>query len=157
LIKARRILTALLICASLTAAGCGTRGEAKSYDPGEVAGAIMAEVTFRDSLVEAVGDSAASFYRLDDTVDSYAIYISGSGATAEEVAVLKVKEGEAASSAKAILEKRVADQVERYESYRPEEMTKLKDPVIITEGDVAVLVLADDRSQAEDAAKAALE
>ncbi|MCL2055956.1 MAG: DUF4358 domain-containing protein [Oscillospiraceae bacterium] len=145
-----------MAAALLAACGQSPAGT-DSTDPGTVAAAILESVEFRDNLIKAEGEVAENFYRLDSSVDSYAIYISGSGATAEEIAVLKVAGTDKTADAKAILEMRVDELKRRFEDYVPGEMVKLDQPVIITEGVWAILVLADDQSAARSAVRDALE
>ena len=137
----------LLIIAIVTLvfAGCST-APAVEIIPADAAEIILSEVTFRDSLVEAKGDVAKEWYSLDDKVTDFAIYISGSGATAEEIAVIKSSD---LKSAQATAEKRIEDLKFRYEDYVPTEMIKLNDPVIVTKGGVVILVLADDSANAQ--------
>jgi hypothetical protein len=156
ILKSRRILLFLLTM-TLLLAGCSSRGaDQETPPPDTVAQAVLDQVTFRDSLIKAEGDVAANYYKLDDTILEHAIYISGSGATAEEVAVLKVADTKDLEDAKAILEKRIEELKLRYESYVPAEMVKLGSPVMITQGDLAILVLADDQSAAEEAVAEAI-
>lgn len=135
-------------------AGCSSR-EAAAVDiqPDEAAQTIMEQVEFRDTLVKAEGGAENSRYNLDDSiVADYAIYVSGSGATAEEIAVLKLADGASMEDARAILDKRVEDLIFSFQDYVPAEMTKLENPVIVENGNVIVLVLADDADAAKTAA-----
>ena len=144
----------------LAMAGCSSRGSAgtdRVYEAQTVADAIVSAVTFQDTLIQAQGAVAENYYLLNDTIATHAILISGSGATAEEVAVLKVADKKDLPAARKILESRVEEQKFRFEDYVPAEMVKLENPVIITQGDVAILVLANDKTVAEAAVKKALE
>lgn len=129
------------------AAGCSGNA-AKSVDPHEAADAIIKNVTFRDTLVEAQGDVAREWYAFDGKVTDYAVFISGSGATAEEVAVIRSSD---VKTARETVDKRVEDLKKRFEDYVPTEMAKLSEPVIITKGDAVILVIADDAAQARQA------
>lgn len=150
-------LAAALIAFALLFTGCsGGGGAAADIDPDAAARKIIDAVEFRDTLVKAEDGAAESFYKLDDTITGYAIYISGSGATAEEVAVLKVDDPKNVESALAVLNKRVEDLIFRFQDYVPAEMTKLNDPVMFGSGNLAVLVLADDREAAKKAAEDAI-
>lgn len=147
-------LALLLMIAPLLFSGCGGGQGGESVvqvNPDTAAQAILNEVTFRDTLVKAEDGAADSFYKLDDSVAGYAIYISGSGATAEEIAVLEVEEGYSLSDVQAILDKRVETLKRQFVDYVPEEMVKLEDPVIVAKGNVAILVLADDSAAAKKA------
>ena len=150
--RCRMRLTVLAVLAvAVLLGGCGSHTPARDIDPGQAADAILEQVTFRDSLMEATGDTAKAFYELDDKVSGYAIYVSGSGATAEEVAVLKVDDAADAAHAQQILEARVDALSTMFAGYRPDEMIKLGAPVIETRGNVAYLVLCDEPQQAKDA------
>lgn len=131
--------------AAFVLTGCAS-GPKYDIVPANAAEKILEEVEFRDTLVNAPGDVAKEWYSFDDKVSDFAVYISGSGATAEEIAVIKSSD---VKSAKATIEKRVEDLKFRFENYVPEEMTKLNDPVIATKGDVVILVLADDAAKAQ--------
>ena len=139
-----KILSAAL-AALMLLAGCGGP---KSTDtvPGEAAARILEAVEFRDTLVEAEGDVAKEWYDLDENVSDFAIYISGSGATAEEIAVIKTSDTDAA---KAAVQKRVEDLRFRFGDYVPGEMVKLSDPVIVSKADIVILILADDLAAAQ--------
>lgn len=155
--KKTSILLSMILLLTVTLVGCGG-GEAKETPAADtVAQAVLDNVAFRDSLVKAEGDVAENYYKLDDTIAEHAIYISGSGATAEEIAVLKVSDAKNIDGAKAVLDKRIEEQKRRFESYVPGEMVKLEDPVIVTQGDIAILVLSDDNAAAETAIKDALQ
>lgn len=135
------LLTAVLL------AGCGG-GAQVNIVPADAAKSILDNVTFRDSLVEAQGDLAKEWYAFDDKVTDYAVYVSGSGATAEEIAVIKTTD---TKTARQTVEKRVEDLKFRFENYVPAEMTKLNSPVIVEKSGVVVLVIADDATEAQKA------
>jgi hypothetical protein len=158
IVKIGKILLLGFVFAVILAA-CSSRSADTTKEtppPDTVAQAVLDNVTFRDSLIKAEGDVATNYYKLDDTITEHAIYISGSGATAEEIAVLKVGDPKDIDAAKAILEKRIEELTLRFEAYVPAEMVKLENPVILTQGDLAILVLADDQTAAEDAVEGAL-
>jgi hypothetical protein len=144
-----RILSAAL-AALLLLAGCGGP-KTTEIVPADAAAGILEAVAFRDTLVEAEGDVAKEWYDLDENVSDFAIYISGSGATAEEVAVIKTAD---LATAEATVKKRVEDLRFRFENYVPGEMTKLNDPVIVSKADIVILILADDLAAAQAAAEA---
>jgi hypothetical protein len=140
----------LALAALLLLAGCGGP-ETTDIVPAVAAAGILEAVAFRDTLVEAEGDVAKEWYELDENVSDFAIYISGSGATAEEIAVIKTSD---ISTAEAAVKKRVDDLIFRFKDYVPGEMTKLNDPVIVSKADIVILILADDLTAAQAAADA---
>lgn len=140
-------LIAIFCVMTFIFAGCGGRAD-ETVVPADAANSIMNGVSFRDTLIEAKGDVARNWYSLDDKVGEFTVYISGSGATAEEIAVIKTSD---VKTAKATVEKRVEDLKFNFENYVPAEMTKLADPVIVTRGDIVFLVICDDPSEAQTA------
>ena len=144
----------ILICLALiyAASGCsGRSGGDVDMSAGEAAAKLMETVTFRDFLVNVADDVAVNHYRFDDSVTEFSVYLSGNGATAEEITVLKMDAGEDAATLKPILEKRVESQKLRYADYVPGELKKLEDPVILSKGNMIIMVLADDALEAEKA------
>ena len=152
----KRILAFILIISVFVTAfsACSDNTATANINPAEAAQTILDSVEFRDTLISVEGAAAENIYMLDDSVTSYCIYISGSGATAEEIAVLKVSDTNKAQTN--ILDKRLEELAFRYESYVPAEMVKIQNPVIITQGDIIIMVLADDAESAEKAVKSVM-
>lgn len=150
-----RKLFAAVLCTALLLTGCASKsaGEVKDIRPGDAAGSLLESLTFQDSLILAEDGAAKNYYKLDENISEYAIYISGTGATAEEIAVLKTTDPKNVDKAVDILNKRLDDLRFRFEDYNPGEMVKLKDPVLVTGGNVAILVLSDDSAAAKKAAE----
>jgi kynureninase len=142
---------AAALSAVLLLAGCS--GAETGIVPSEAAARVLEEVAFRDTLVEAEGDVAKEWYDFDENVTEYCVYISGSGATAEEVAVIKTSD---IDSAKATVQKRVDDLRYRFQDYVPAEMQKLESPVIASKSDAVILIIADDSAAAEEVAASIL-
>lgn len=141
-------LLILFLALTLLLAGCGGAKTAETVVPVDAAKTILDGVAFRDTLVEAKGDLVKEngWYDLDDKVKDFSVYISGSGATAEEIAVIRTSD---VKTAKVTVEKRIEDLKLRFEDYVPAEMTKLGDPVVVTRGDVVFLVICDDSAGAQ--------
>lgn len=142
-----------LICAItvILSVGCSSSGNV-DISAADAAQKILDNVEFKDSLVKIESSTVGNFYTLDDSISEYAIFISGSGATTEEIAVLKVDGGKG-EDVREILENRIDDQKYRYESYLPTQMSKLENPVILSKGDIIIMVLADDSAVAESTVK----
>ena len=144
--KTARNLFIAALAVVLLLAGCG--GKKVDIVPADAAQTLLSEVAFRDTLIEAQGDVALQYYQMDDKVTDFAVYISGSSATAEEIAVIRTSD---LNAGKKILEKRLEELKFRFENYVPAEMAKIESPVIAAQGDVVVMVLADDIAEAQKA------
>lgn len=129
------------------------KAEEKELDAKQLADALKNEITYKDELTEMDLDTAKMFIGLDgiDIEEGY-IYES-SGATAEEIVVLKCKDEGNAKKAANTLETRVNDQIASYESYVPEEVVKLNKAVVVQLGNIAALSVSDDDSKAKEILK----
>ena len=110
----------------------------------------LAALSYDDNIAEVDLDTAKMFLNLDgiDIVESY-VYES-SGATAEEIVVLKCADAANASKAKDIFAQRIEEQTENFTDYVPEELPKLKDAVVVVNGEYAVLSVSKDASKAKE-------
>jgi len=140
---------AVVAAGALLLAGCAGRQKNDiDISPAQAAQAIAEGVEFTDTLILAEGDVANGYYLLDDTVTDYAVYISGSGATAQEVAVLKVADAADAGHAEEIVRDRLERLKTMFENYRPDEMAKLQSAVVEVRGNVVYFVCSDDSAKA---------
>lgn len=144
LIMTLSMLLMLGACSSRTAA-------AENPDAGDIAAKIISNVKFQDQLVELKNDTVNKIYsKLDlSMAEDYCIYVSGTNATAEELAVIKLADSSNADAVKAAFEARIQDQKFRYENYNPQEMVKINDAVIAKKGSYIMLAVADDSAKCE--------
>lgn len=123
--------------------------EEKIIDAKALADSLLGNITYKDELSEMKLDTAAMFYDFGGIEIDEAYIYESSGATAEEIVVLKCKDSDSANKAKEIFKKRIDEQIESYTDYVPEEVPKLKDAVIITSKEFAVLCVSDDSGKAK--------
>lgn len=138
-------LLALLMILVLLFSGCGAKKtQAPAIDPAALAADILEQVAFEADLVAIVPEAVENWYFLDDTVTEYAIYINGDVVPAEELAILQCKSADEVAGLEKILDQRLDNLKIAFENYQPLELTKINNPVRVTKGNVAVLVLTDD-------------
>ncbi|HIV03393.1 MAG TPA: DUF4358 domain-containing protein [Candidatus Aphodoplasma excrementigallinarum] len=128
--------TALLLICLLT--GCGGN-QAPLPDAETLANRLLTEQAFTDELVQLAPEVALALYQIDASdVAASAVY-TGTGATAEEVAVFEAVDAEAAGRIRAAAEARVADQKQSFENYIPTEIPKLQQAVVASRDTIVVL------------------
>ena len=111
--------------------------------------ALLDSGAFTDTLEAVDKDTAAILYGVDaESIVDCACYTSLS-AGAEEIAVLSMKDADAAKTAMEGLEARVADQKAVLESYQPDEVTKLDKAILTQSGNTVVLIVAADGDKAQ--------
>lgn len=113
---------------------------------------IVENTEFKDYISEVDKEIFFSLFNLDEQTVDDAVFYSSTGATAEEVAVIKAVDGKAEDVAKAC-EGRIQAQKEGFENYVPEELEKLSKPVIMTYGNTVIYVVCDDSDAAEELIK----
>ena len=140
-------LLALALCALVLLAGCGSKNQ--EIDINQVA-SELAKLPQDDELLLATEKVAEKFYGLPiDGVSGYQIYVSSSGATANEIALFQVEEGKM-DQAKAAVDQRVADLTKNFESYVPEELYRIENRVVVEEGNYLLLAILEDSAKAEE-------
>ncbi|MEG0663838.1 MAG: DUF4358 domain-containing protein [Clostridia bacterium] len=96
-----------------------------------------------------------SIYKADTSiVDSFSVLVSSSGATADEIAVIKVK-GEKqdeidknVNAIEKVLKDRIKDQIDGFTGYVEAEVPKLEKAVVKKYGNYVCLIIAPDYSKA---------
>lgn len=160
----RKILFTIVmtVIAAVVLAGCGGENAAKENEDGanladrlaaagteEIAVYLQEGIEFEDVMQSLDSDIAMSLYNLTDEQVSESYMIGSTGATAEEIAVFKIKEGQEEAVENACGE-RIEAQKAVFEDYVPKEMEKLSKPVMVAEGSTMIVVVCND---AEKAAK----
>lgn len=130
--------------------------EAKTVDAGALAAALNSDISYSDTLTEVDLDTASMFLNFADVQIEEGYIYESSGATAEEIVVLVLKDEDSTAKAKVAFEQRVEEQTDNFTDYVPEEVPKLKDAVIVTDGVYAVLSVSGDSSKAKEIIAGAL-
>ena len=146
---ARLLLPTLLLGMLLTA--CGGGNAAKAYDPAATAQALLDSAAFSEPLEEMSLDLVCGpLYDIDAAnVTGSAVYTSLT-AGAEEIAVLTLKDEDAAKAALEALKTRVSDQTEALKDYQPDEVAKLDKAIVEQRGTSVLLVVAADAGAAQE-------
>lgn len=134
-------------CILIPAAACG--GKEPQLDPKQAAEQLKAELAFEDSLSELDQSRFETLYSVNSSdISDLAVYI-GTGATAEEIAVIKAADQAAAKRVKEALLGHIEDRRESFEDYLPKELAKLESPVLEVHGRYVFLCVCGDPAAAE--------
>lgn len=152
---------ACLALAALALAACfGCTGAAQpagpDLDPAEMVRAMMeADTTLPEMATRSSTDADAkdSFFYLSDMdykkVDAY-FYAYADAGTAEEMAVVKLKNGADAAALMDSLHDHVAARQGTFEEYDPEQVPLTQDAVITREGRYVVLIVSKKNGLAQN-------
>ena len=141
----KKVIAAAMAAAMLLGS-CGK--QQKDVDIEALAEEIVTSVSFDDTLEEIDDSMISMLYDITGYTD--AVLYKGSGATAEEVAVFKMDSDDDAKTALDEANAHIQSQIKSYESYMPDEVTRLEDAVVKREGVYVVVVVSSDTAKAEE-------
>ena len=151
----KKMLTGLMIVPMLLLGACSGKAEepAKEPMPSEITSAIMAEITI-PSAVEKGKEDVGAYYDIDvEQAESISVFICGSGAYPDELAVFKMSSPEQAQVVKDIAQKRLDNQMELYKDYTPNEVYKLEEAQVTVKGNYVMLFVCENDARALEIAE----
>lgn len=134
-----------------TLAGCSKeKKEDRVIDVHTMAQRLLNDITYEDQLTKVEGNMFQMIYGISqEDIEEYEAYVS-TGATAEEIAVIKAKDEATAESMEEKLTERVEAQKNSFANYIPKEVEKLEEAVVYQEGVYVVLSISNDDEKAEE-------
>ena len=144
---------AMFAAFSLTA--CQGGSSKTSIDVSSLADDLNAKTIKSDTLTETSSDMLSTIYFFENGQVSESKAFMSSGATADEICVVKCVDENAAKAVTELFQTRVNNQSKLYETYNADEVGKLGDAIIKSSGSYAVLVVCDDYDEAGDVLKEA--
>ena len=145
------------LCAALLAlllAGCGGAAQPE-VELDELAFKIKDSVEFSEELYLLDEGIARELFGAPE--DAQCVAWAGAGATAEELAVFELADAEAAGALLDALRARNAEREESYAGYLPDEVPKLQNTLLLSNGRYVLLCTAPDTAGARSAWDAAFE
>lgn len=140
--KTLKIIVSLMLCilTLFAFAGC-SGGETKEIDIDKLSAELTEKVEFKDSLTKLDDSMISKLYGID-YAEEQIVYVS-TGATAEEIALFKLKDSSDAQKAYDAVNKRLDYQKNSFELYIPEEMVKLDAAVLELYGNYVIFCVSD--------------
>lgn len=134
-----------------TLAGCSKeKKEDRVIDVHTMAQSLLNDITYEDQLTKVEGNMFQMIYGISqEDIEEYEAYVS-TGATAEEIAVIKAKDEATAESMEEKLTDRVETQKNSFANYIPKEVEKLEEAVVYQEGVYVILSISNDDEKAEE-------
>lgn len=141
------MLLILTLAIALGAAGCG---KAKTVDAQALSSALSGAEIYDDILTQLPEDMARRFYGMDEGELTAGILYYGTGATAEEIAILQCRDEAAADKALENAKARIEAQKTSFADYRPSEVPKLDSAVLQKVGLTVIVVVSADAARAQE-------
>lgn len=149
------ILMLALVLSIGTLAACGSSksgsdsGSSKNFTATEaksLASELASSNVFKDELSEIDAATAANYLGITNDDYSSMIAYRSSGATAEEITIVEVKDGKSIDDKVSTY---LENQKNTYKDYNPDEVNKLNNAITEKKGSFYILVVANDKDAAK--------
>lgn len=142
----KKCLLAVACMLLMAFTACGGKGQSTQIDMEKAVEDVVAAAGFTDELIEQDASTIARSYQTLDLekVDGFSCRVSATSATPEEVSIFKAKASSDVADIRAAVDRRVEDQRINFEDYRPEEMPKIENAVIVEKGDYVMLAICPE-------------
>ena len=105
---------------------------------------------FEDSLSIIDKDIAIKKYSLDNKKINDMIAYEGSGATAEEIVIIKLNNKNDKTEIKEIIKTKIQERKSDFENYLPKEVFKLDNYILESKGNYIILCISNDFNMAKE-------
>ncbi len=146
--KMMKIL-ALGLCLLIALSACGSASYI-SFD--DVYNDLITSIDFGSNMSEMSEIAAENFYFIYDTdiLEDYKIYMDESNSTPNEIALFRLAKESDRTTVETIVKNRINDLKIGFEDYNPDEMYKLENAVVKSNGQYVMMVICGDNSKAAD-------
>lgn len=154
----RIVMIGMIVAFVVSFAGCGrnetTDCKDLSIDVADLAEKIVKEGSFKDEMNQMDDELfGAEFEGVDESLITEKCVYIGTGATAEQVVIIKAKDAAAAEQLKEQLHTKLSDDMEENKDYNAEEVAKLQSAVLKVEGNYDIMVVSGDSKKVEEIMK----
>ncbi len=143
----------LVITIGVVFASCGTTVDIVIDDANLLAEELVSKLTFGDELDKSTGEYTLVKYGIREGLVTDCARYAGSGATADEVAVMVCEDEQALNEVKKAIMDRITYLHDGYSDYGPEEVPKIDNSKVLTYGNAIVFVIAEDSEKTENIIK----
>jgi len=150
--KSNALICLLLASLSLIiTAGCSqNQGQTKNPSVAEIRDQIAKSVDISE-LIEQTEDDLTTLYNIDaNDVEESIIYIAPTNLQADELTIIKVKDGANVSEIKDRIAQRVEQQANSFKDYLPEEYDLIEKHVLKSKGNYILLAISKKADEIED-------
>ena len=151
----KTVICALLALTLITTAFCSC-GEKPGKTPAtaDVAAAISDSTEFSELMPLNDNNITRRYYGIDlDDIEEYEALVCSSGALADEISVFKMKEKDDVEDMLEVVRERQQELYDSFVDYVPEEINKINNAVIGSNGNYVYFAVCSDASAAKAAAE----
>lgn len=150
----KKLLSFALVLVSIFCLCSCSKEEAKTPATADVAAIISDSVEFPELIALTDNNIGARYYGIDlEAIEEYEVLVCSSVAAPDEIAVFKMKDKEDVEDMLDVVRERKQDLYDRFVDYRAEEINKINNAVIGSNGNYVYFVVSSDNSAAKKAAE----
>ena len=128
-------------------APASSAAQESAVDVKKLADDMYAAMTFDDEMMELSAEVLPNIYEYDpEEVVDFKVYTCATGGSADEVAVFLADDDAGMEYIEQMVGYRLDTLRSNFEDYRPEEMSKIENAKVLTNGYVTALVVSNDTS-----------
>ena len=150
----KKLLSFALVILSVFCLCACNKQEGKTPATADVAAIISDSTEFTELIALTDDNIGPRYYGIDlEAIEEYEVLVCSSGALADEVAVFKMKDKEDVEDMLDVVRERKQDLYDRFVDYVPEEINKINNAVIGSNGNYVYFVVSGNNSAAKKAAE----
>ncbi|MEE1279891.1 MAG: DUF4358 domain-containing protein [Oscillospiraceae bacterium] len=151
----KRIFAVVLAVLALTVCLCSCKSEeGKTPATADVAAAINNSGEFEELIALTEDNISRRYYGIDlEAIEEFEVLVCSSGAMADEIAVFKMKEKDDVEDMREVVLERKQELYDSFVDYVPEEISKIENAIISSNGNYVYFIVCDDRDAAKKAAE----
>ncbi|MBQ8338172.1 MAG: DUF4358 domain-containing protein [Oscillospiraceae bacterium] len=144
---------ALVIVSVFCLCSCN-KEQGKTPATADVAAVISDSTEFTELIALTKDNIGSRYYGIDlDAIEEYEVLVCSSAAAPDEIAVFKMKDKEDVEDMLDVVRERKQELYDRFVDYRPNEINKINNAVIGSNGNYVYFVVSGDNSAAKKAAE----
>ena len=150
MLKKIALVSLCVLIVLMPISGCSSK--TKTLDIEAFCDKVLSEIPYDDELTILPERVAAEYYDLSfEGLEEFCIYVSGTAATANELAVMKLANDDAVKSAEQAVNARVSEQINTYGNYNPAEVFRLESALILKKDGYLLLSVSNYNDDVEKA------
>ena len=148
----RMLQSSFVLLLLLSILGCSSNEKlSRIPDIGVLCQSIIEKVQYDDELVMPSQRAIDDMYDVEfNDIEEFAIFVSGTMATSNELAVMKLADASLVSKMVEAFKKRIEDQKNSYRDYNPSELFRLENAMIIEKGTYVLLSVSNDNDTVKE-------
>ncbi len=152
----KKVLAVVLAVLSLSLCLCScAKNEGKTPEVTSVTEAIKRSGEFEELIALTDDNIVRRYYGIDlEAIESYDAQVCSSGAMADEISVFKMKERDDVEDMLEVVRERKQEQYDSFVDYVPEEIGKIENAIIGSNGNYVYFIVCTDREEAKKAVEA---